>query len=104
MVLGLLVRDLFWLFVCLEGVLLPMYVWVMVGGVRSRRVRGSNYLVGYTVLGGLFYLLGLLLVYSSTGSTTYEGLMGLGKGEGDLVWWLFGVAFATKIPLMPFHV
>jgi NADH:ubiquinone oxidoreductase subunit 4 (subunit M) len=48
----------------------------------------------------------LLLLYSSTGTTSYLVLSSLSLDQSRelLLWWGFFLAFAVKVPLMPLHL
>ena len=103
-ILAFLTEDLLWLFLSLEGLLFPVYYWLLSGGSRLRKLRGGSLLLGYTGLGGFFYLLATLLVYMNTGSTSYSSLMLVDDTLSFWLWLFYGISFSTKLPLIPFHV
>ena len=64
----------------------------------------------YTLLGSVFMLLGILVIYYQTGTTDYSYLLGLAidnkilyKTE-NILWLTFFLSFAVKVPMFPFHI
>ena len=101
-----LVKDLFWFYVCYEGVLIPMYLLLGLGSYRVRRVKAGRYFVLYTLFGSLFMLVGLFIVYISVGTFNYDLILfsGLSIYSERLVWFLFFLGFYVKVPLFPLHI
>lgn len=101
-----LVKDLFWFYVCYEGVLIPMYLLLGLGSSRVRRVKAGRYFVLYTLFGSLFMLVGLLVVYISLGTLSYDLILcfGLSSYSERLVWLFFFLGFYVKVPLFPLHI
>lgn len=102
--IAFLVDDLLWFFICFEGLLLPMYLWIIQLGTRHRKFYGGFLLLFYTVLGGVFYLIATLYIYSTIGIISFYSLNLLSGMSCSIIWLLFAFAFSTKIPLMPFHL
>jgi len=100
------VLDLLLFYVFFESVLIPMYFIIGVWGSRERKIKASYLFFLYTLLGSLFMLLGLLLLYFQTGSTDLQTLylteMSLPRQR--LLWLAFFFSFAIKVPMVPLHL
>ncbi|MBI4564869.1 MAG: NADH-quinone oxidoreductase subunit M [Planctomycetes bacterium] len=100
-------RDLFLFYVFWEAMLIPMILIIGVWG-GPRRVYASVKFLVYTMAGSLFMLVGVLYCYfASDGMFDMErlpaGLAGLSLQEQKWLFLAFGIAFAIKVPLFPFH-
>ncbi|MCS7206526.1 MAG: NADH-quinone oxidoreductase subunit M [Dehalococcoidia bacterium] len=100
---------LFFLFWELE--LIPMYFLIAIWGSGRREYSAVKFLV-FTLTGSAFMLVGLLVVFFSTGTFNMADLAGLtGPGldpqelllPARVVWALFFIAFAVKLPIWPLH-
>src|SRR5436190_19962979 len=89
-----------------ELALIPMYFlcsqW---GGAKKVAVTFKFFI--YTFVGSVLMLIGILVIYSHTKnhsfalSSFYE--VQLSSGKQGLLFWLFFIAFAVKMPIFPFH-
>nr|QOW07436.1 NADH dehydrogenase subunit 4 [Labyrinthula sp.] len=108
LVLGVfMVLDLVGFYVLYESVLIPMFMIIGVWGKRERKIRAGYMFFMYTLLGSVFMLLGILMVYWETGTTDYtvlEGMGGVLGSRGRLLWLGFFVSFAVKVPMVPVHL
>ena len=110
------VLDLLMFYVLFESVLIPMFLIIGIWGSRSRKIHAAYQFFLYTLLGSLFMLLAILMIWNITGSTDYLGLL-----SGPSIWvaptaptnyaiyeyyfWLaFFFSFAVKTPIIPFHI
>jgi NADH-quinone oxidoreductase subunit M len=102
--------DLFLFYIFWELMLIPMYVLIGVWG-GPRRIYAAVKFVLYTIVGSLLMLVGILFLYfqhhAQTGTYTFA-LMDLQRTvlTSHAQWWLFaafGLAFAIKVPVWPFH-
>jgi len=102
--------DLFLFYLFWEGMLIPMYFIIGFWG-HDRKVYAANKFFLYTFFGSLFLLLGiasvLVYAYFSTGKLSFDYFHLL---QVDYPVWLeliafllFGLGFAVKIPMWPFH-
>ncbi len=102
--------DLFLFYLFWEGMLIPMYFIIGFWG-HDRKVYAANKFFLYTFFGSLFLLLGIasILVYGyfETGKISFDYFFHL---RLDYPLWLeliafllFGLGFAVKIPMWPFH-
>ncbi|MBU1698604.1 MAG: NADH-quinone oxidoreductase subunit M, partial [Candidatus Eisenbacteria bacterium] len=107
---ALLSMDLFLFYIFWELMLIPMYFIIGVWG-GGRRVYAALKFVLYTIFGSLLMLVAILWVVLShqaeTGRMTFNLLI---LYEHQLPhaaqWWCFlafGLAFAIKVPIFPFH-
>lgn len=102
--------DLFLFYLFWEGMLIPMYFIIGFWG-HDRKVYAANKFFIYTFFGSLFLLLGIasILVYGylETGKLSFDYFFHL---QLEYPFWLqllafllFGLGFAVKIPMWPFH-
>ena len=102
--------DLFLFYIFWEGMLIPMYFIIGFWG-HERKVYAANKFFLYTFFGSLFLLLGLasIVVYGlfQTGTISFDYFYHLGLDYPValqmVVFLLFGLAFAIKVPMWPFH-
>ena len=102
--------DLLLFFVFFEVTLVPMYLLIGIWG-SGNRVYAAVKFVLYTALGSALLLAGIVWLAvvgaDQVGAVTfdYRALLGLELSR-DVQMWLFlafGIAFAIKVPLFPFH-
>ena len=103
--------DLFLFYVFWEVMLIPMYFIIGVWG-GPRRVYAAIKFVLFTMFGSVLILVALLYVYfqyqSYSGEYTFDmmkivAMPPLGFREQLWLFGAFGLAFAIKVPLFPFH-
>ena len=102
--------DLFLFYVFWEAMLIPMYFLIGVWG-HERRVYATVKFILFTMAGSVLMLVGIIYLYSVTGSFDWETILSRVSGpesvlSGTAQSWLFGaffIAFAIKVPLFPFH-
>ena len=93
-------------YVAFEAVLMPLYVMVGLYGGSPTRVRSALLLFLYTLAGSLFMLLGILGLYSHTGTTDMTVLhhVSLDPAVQRYLFVCFGLALMVKTPIVPFHI
>jgi NADH-quinone oxidoreductase subunit M len=102
-----LALDLLLFFVFFEIVLIPMYFVIAVWGGRARRAAATKFIL-YTLLGSVVLLVGLLLVWTQTGTLDMVALAGA-RGTGMsrsvqvIAFLAIGVGLAVKTPMWPLH-
>jgi len=99
--------DLVLFYVFFEVMLVPMYALIGIWGGANRRYAAVKFFL-YTLVGGLFMLIGILYVYFDTGATSFDYTVVLERLSltGTEQFWLFltfFAAFAIKVPLFPLH-
>jgi proton-translocating NADH-quinone oxidoreductase chain M len=86
---------------------MPMYVLIGIWGSRSRKITANYYFFLYTAFGSLFIFAAVLWITCLLGSSSFEALL-MYNTAPTLVYkclpLLFFLGFATKIPMIPFHI
>ena len=97
--LDLLLFYLFW-----EFMLVPMYLIIGVFG-GERRVYAAVKFFLFTFFGSVLMLVGVIWLYLKTGSFALSDLYKLRLAYPEQLYLFagFGLAFAIKVPLFPFH-
>ena len=102
--------DLFLFYIFWEAMLIPMYFLIGVWG-GPRKIYAAVKFFLYTMFGSVLMLVAILVLffshYQATGEYTFD-LLKLFSLSISPAWqlWLFlafGVAFAIKVPMFPFH-
>jgi NADH-quinone oxidoreductase subunit M len=99
--------DLVLFYIFFEGVLIPMFLIIGIWG-GYRRIYATFKLFLYTFAGSIIMLVGLVVLYKATGSSSIPDLMKaaptlLSPSLQGWLWWGFFAAFAVKIPMVPVH-
>lgn len=102
--------DLFLFFFFWEVMLIPMYFIIAIWGHENKEYAAMKFFI-FTQVSGLLMLLAILVLvyfnYQQSGaiSFSYFDLLGteLGANVGTWVMLGFFIAFATKLPAVPFH-
>lgn len=106
-------NDGFLFYVFWEIALIPIYFICLLWGGENRAKITLQFFI-YTFLGSLFMLIGLIYLYNHSGggintmkSWNVYDLIAAGKSltqaEQSGVFWAIFVAFAIKMPIVPFH-
>jgi NADH-quinone oxidoreductase subunit M len=100
------VLDLFYFYIFFEALLIPMFLLIGIWGSRERKVRASYLLFFYTVLGSFLMLLSIIYIYITVGTFDFASLFNFKfPFKIQLFLWIsFFIAFASKIPMFPFHI
>ncbi|MDF0750972.1 NADH-quinone oxidoreductase subunit M [Marinobacter sp. 71-i] len=110
-----LALDLFLFFLFWEMMLVPMYfliaLWGHSGSAGQTRIRAATRFFIYTQASGLLMLVSIIALvfvhYSNTGelSFSYDTLLGTDIPDALAPWLMLGffIAFAVKLPVVPFH-
>ena len=104
--------DLFLFYVFWEVMLIPMYFIIGVWGGKGRLYASIKFFL-YTFLGSLLMLVAILALYFNAGRAAggvydfgYEHILRYATLPMGAQFWLFGaffLAFAIKVPMVPFH-
>jgi NADH-quinone oxidoreductase subunit M len=105
-----LATDLFLFYFAWELMLVPMYFLIAMWGHENRTYASIKFFI-FTQLSGLLMLVAILALYfvhhSSVGfySFEYDDLLGTAIGPATAMWIMLGffIAFAVKLPMVPFH-
>jgi len=100
------VLDLFLFYIFFEAILIPMYLMIGFWGSRERKIRAVYLFFFYTLCGSIMMLLGILYIYSVTGTSNIEYILtwNFTFTEQLFLWSAFFLSFASKIPMFPFHI
>ncbi len=88
-----------------EVTLIPIWFIVGLWGQENKRFKVATKFFVYTFVGSLFMLLGLIYVYTHSASFALTDLYNanLSASEQNIVFWFIFLAFAVKLPIVPFH-
>lgn len=101
-----LVLDFLMFYVFFEALLIPMFLMIGIWGSRTRRIKAANYFLFYAFFGSLFMLIGIFIIYFTVGSTSWYSsyVYNYNIDTQKILWFLFFIGFAIKVPLWPFHI
>jgi len=103
--------DLFLFYVMFELMLVPMYLIIGIWG-GPRRIYSTLKFVIFTLAGSLLMLVAIVAVWLASGDegsrtlSLPELLASRGRFSAEFQFWVFlafGLAFAIKLPMVPFH-
>ena len=104
-------NDGFLFYVFWELALIPIYFICLLWGSGNRAKVTFRFFI-YTLFGSLFMLVGLIYLYNHTGADgtkswnvyeLYAAGNRLNMVQQGSVFWLIFIAFAIKMPIIPFH-
>ncbi|MCP3998955.1 MAG: NADH-quinone oxidoreductase subunit M [bacterium] len=96
--------DLILFFVFFEITLVPMYLLIGIWGSGNRIYAAVKFFL-YTALGSALMLTGIIWLGSITGTFDFTQILDATLTSNQQAWLFlgFGVAFAVKVPIFPFH-
>ncbi len=97
--------DIFLFFMLWELTMIPMYFMIILWGGPQRRAAGLKFVL-YSLTGSLLLLVGILGVYLEGGRTFDILTLTSHTYSSDTQFWIFlafFLAFAIKVPMLPFH-
>lgn len=99
-------RDIFLFYFFYEAALIPVYFMAAIwGGKDAPRITFKMFV--YTIFGSLFMLVAVLYLYTKAGTADIQQLSMTAKllspNAQNLLFWAFFIAFAIKMPVLPFH-
>jgi NADH-ubiquinone oxidoreductase chain 4 len=100
------VLDLFLFYISFESTLIPMFLIIGIWGARERKIQAAYFFFLITLLGSLFMLLAILVIYFQIGTIDFQILntMEISVSRQRILWLAFFLSFAVKTPLVPVHV
>lgn len=100
------VLDLLLFYIFFEAILLPMFLIIGFWGKNPKRVKASYFFFLYTLFGSIFMLLGIFYIYYQAGTSDLQTLLAFEFSffEEKVMWFIFFLSFASKIPMVPFHL
>jgi NADH-quinone oxidoreductase subunit M len=95
---------LFYIF--FELLIIPMFIMITNWGSRERKILASYLLAAFTVMGSILLLIALIYICNRAGTSDVIVLshFKFTRVEQLFLWLAFGIAFACKIPVVPFHI
>lgn len=101
-----LTSNLLYFYIYFEALLMPMFAIIVIWGSRFRKIHASYMFFFYTLASSLFMLSGLIYISLTVGSLDYYVLFhhNFSFSEQIVLWLLFFLALAVKMPIFPFHI
>lgn len=98
--------DLFFFYFFFESILIPMFVLIGFWGSRAKKIKAAYLLFFYTLLSSIPFLVGIIYLFLTYGYTSFPllGLIKFSTNEQLVLWLLFFFSFASKVPMVPFHI
>lgn len=98
--------NLLFFYFFFESTLIPMFFIIGFWGSRNRKIHAVYMFFFYTVLGSIFLLSGILILYSMFYSFDIRHIYfyKIDSERQIILWLLFFIGFAIKIPIPPFHI
>ncbi len=87
-----------------EAMLIPMYLLIAIWGGPNKDYASLKFFI-YTLFGSVFLLVAIIAIYLATGSFSIPEAM-FRDYSFQFQFWVFlafGIAFAIKVPMFPFH-
>ena len=98
--------DLLLFYIFFEAVLIPMYLIIGIWGGQNRFYAAYKFFL-YTLAGSVLFLLAVLYLYFTFGTTDIPTLIAqapsLGLGVQKWLWLALFASFAVKVPMWPVH-
>jgi proton-translocating NADH-quinone oxidoreductase chain M len=101
-----LVLDIMVFYLCFESVLVPLFYMMGQYQGRDRRLSAALALFLYTLGGSLVMLTSIGILYLEASTTHLQALLSvpLSENSQNILFWGFLLAFAIKVPMIPFHL
>lgn len=100
-----LTSNLMMFYIYFEAILIPMFLIIILWGSRKRKIHASYLFFFFTLIGSLFMLTAILWYFIYIGDLNMHVMPYLylyGKYQ-KILWLLFFIGFAVKIPIYPVH-
>jgi NADH-quinone oxidoreductase subunit M len=96
--------DLLLFFAFFEITLVPMYLLIGIWGSGNRVYAAVKFFL-YTALGSALMLAGIIWLGSIAGTFDFTQILNISLSSTQQAWLFFGfgIAFAVKVPIFPFH-
>ncbi len=98
--------DLLLFYLFFEAVLIPMYLIIGIWGGQNRIYAAYKFFL-YTLAGSVLFLLAVLYLYFTFGTTDIPTLIAqapsMGLAAQKWLWLALFASFAVKVPMWPFH-
>nr|YP_010545676.1 NADH dehydrogenase subunit 4 [Mopalia retifera]UYG48472.1 NADH dehydrogenase subunit 4 [Mopalia retifera] len=101
-------KSLFTLYIFFEASLIPTLILILVWGYQPERLQAGMYLIIYTILGALPFLINIFFIYSFNAHLSllsYSVLPTMSHFTLMNFWWLFLIlVFLIKLPIYSSHL
>jgi NADH-quinone oxidoreductase subunit M len=106
LLLNFMLLDFILFYLAFECSLIPMFFIIGLFGSRARKIKATFYLFIYTTATAFLTLFCLFYIILQVGSTFYLDLLTFNFTitEQKILWFCIFLTFATKIPIIPFHI
>ena len=99
-------KDIFVFYFFYEIALIPVYFLAALwGGINAPKITFKMFV--YTMFGSLFMLVAIVYLYVTASTANIQELYNAAKfispANQNLLFWAFFIAFAIKMPVLPFH-
>lgn len=99
-------KDIFVFYFFYEIALIPVYFLAALwGGINAPKITFKMFV--YTMFGSLFMLVAIVYLYINASTANIQELYNAAKfispAKQNLLFWAFFIAFAIKMPVLPFH-
>ena len=100
------VLDIIIFYIFFESILIPMFLIIGIWGSRTRKLKAAYQFFLYTLLGSLFMLLAIFLIFFETGTTDFQILNNqvFSEEKEIFLWVAFFLSFSVKVPMVPVHI
>ena len=98
--------DILFFYIFFEIILIPMFLIIGIWGSRNRKILANYYFFLYTLFGSIVMLISIIYILDQIGTTDYQLLLTFSfiYNEQKLLWFSFFLSFASKVPMIPFHL
>lgn len=99
------VKNLLSFYILFESILIPMFILIGLGS-RGRKFHANMLFFFFTFASSILLLFGIFFIFLKTGTLSFEQFkfVNLSLIDQRIVFWLFFLGFAAKIPLLPLHI
>ena len=102
-------QNILFFFFFFESILIPISYLIIKYGSFKKNQKAVLYLVTYTFIGSLFFIIAITLIYLEYNTLNFELIECLNSiisfnNNSKIIWLCLFFAFLIKVPSYPFHV
>jgi len=106
--LAFMSSDMLGFYIFYEAILIPVFFLIGIWGSSQRRIKAAYFFFFFTLVSSMPMLIGILILRKFLYSTNYFIIFNYGflldPFLQKVVWFLFFISFAFKIPMFPAHI
>jgi proton-translocating NADH-quinone oxidoreductase chain M len=106
--LAFMSSDMLGFYIFYEAILIPVFFLIGIWGSSQRRIKAAYFFFFFTLVSSMPMLIGILILRKFLYSTNYFVIFNYGSLLDPflqkVVWFLFFISFAFKIPMFPAHI